>query len=92
MPSEPMFSLPALTGQVLSIFPRPIRMRVILLLEPVIIPLQLTFVQGTYFLADMLGFKLELPQREDGITKKTRPIYLDMQVVEIMTFWINVAF
>jgi len=27
----------------------------------------------------MLGFKLELPQREDGITKKTRPIYLDMQ-------------
>ncbi len=30
---------------------------------------------------DMLGFKLELPQREDGITKKTRPIYLDMQVI-----------
>jgi cysteine desulfurase len=28
----------------------------------------------------MLGFKLELPQREDGITKKARPIYLDMQV------------
>ena len=31
-------------------------------------------------ITDMLGFKLELPQREDGITKKTRPIYLDMQV------------
>jgi cysteine desulfurase len=29
---------------------------------------------------DMLGFKLELPQREDSATEKTRPIYLDMQV------------
>ncbi|KAI9459081.1 pyridoxal phosphate-dependent transferase, partial [Russula earlei] len=29
--------------------------------------------------ADMLGLKLELPQREDGVSKKTRPIYLDMQ-------------
>ncbi|KAI0273467.1 cysteine desulfurase NFS1 [Gloeopeniophorella convolvens] len=29
--------------------------------------------------ADMLGFKLELPQREDGLTAKARPIYLDMQ-------------
>jgi cysteine desulfurase len=34
----------------------------------------------------MLGFKLELPQREDGPTKKTRPIYLDMQVIEAVTF------
>jgi hypothetical protein len=33
----------------------------------------------------MLGFKLELPQRDDGITKKTRPIYLDMQVEETVT-------
>ena len=28
----------------------------------------------------MLGFKLELPEREDSISEKTRPIYLDMQV------------
>ncbi|EIN07097.1 cysteine desulfurase NFS1 [Punctularia strigosozonata HHB-11173 SS5] len=28
---------------------------------------------------DMLGFKLELPQREGSATDKTRPIYLDMQ-------------
>ncbi|KAI0053910.1 cysteine desulfurase NFS1 [Auriscalpium vulgare] len=28
---------------------------------------------------DMLGFKLEMPRREDGVTDKTRPIYLDMQ-------------
>ena len=34
---------------------------------------------------DMLGFKLELPQREDGITKKTRPIYLDMQVKDTIS-------
>ena len=30
--------------------------------------------------ADMLGFKLEMPQREDSLTGKARPIYLDMQV------------
>lgn len=35
---------------------------------------------------DMLGFKLELPQRDDGPTKKTRPIYLDMQVIETVSF------
>jgi cysteine desulfurase len=29
--------------------------------------------------ADMLGFKLEMAQREDGLTQKERPIYLDMQ-------------
>jgi hypothetical protein len=28
----------------------------------------------------MLGFKLEVPQREDSVKGKTRPIYLDMQV------------
>jgi len=28
---------------------------------------------------DMLGFKLEVPRREDSMTTKTRPIYLDMQ-------------
>jgi|SRR6266850_6503912 len=37
----------------------------------------------------MLGFKLELPQRENGITTKTRPIYLDMQVNEATSFWVN---
>ncbi|KAF7778619.1 hypothetical protein Agabi119p4_2964 [Agaricus bisporus var. burnettii] len=29
--------------------------------------------------ADMLGFKLEVPRREDSVKGKTRPIYLDMQ-------------
>ncbi|KAI9509939.1 cysteine desulfurase NFS1 [Russula earlei] len=29
--------------------------------------------------ADMLGFNLKLPQREDGVSKTNRPIYLDMQ-------------
>ncbi|KAF9013949.1 cysteine desulfurase NFS1 [Cyathus striatus] len=29
--------------------------------------------------ADMLGFKLEMPRREDSVKDKTRPIYLDMQ-------------
>ncbi|KAL9715275.1 cysteine desulfurase [Leucoagaricus gongylophorus] len=29
--------------------------------------------------ADMLGFKLEVPQRESSVEGKTRPIYLDMQ-------------
>lgn len=28
----------------------------------------------------MLGFKLEVPRREDDVTSKSRPIYLDMQV------------
>jgi cysteine desulfurase len=28
----------------------------------------------------MLGFKLEMPQREDSLFEKERPIYLDMQV------------
>ena len=41
---------------------------------------------------DMLGFKLELPQREGGITKKTRPIYLDMQVSDALSFWVNADF
>jgi cysteine desulfurase len=27
----------------------------------------------------MLGFKLEMAQREGGLTQKERPIYLDMQ-------------
>ena len=32
--------------------------------------------------ADMLGFKLANPARENAATQKTRPIYLDMQVWE----------
>lgn len=32
--------------------------------------------------ADMLGFKLANPARENAATQKTRPIYLDMQVRE----------
>lgn len=41
------------------------------------------------FITDMLGFKLELPQRNDGITKKTRPIYLDMQVKDTISSFDN---
>jgi cysteine desulfurase len=44
------------------------------------------------FLTDMLGFKLELPQREDGITKKARPIYLDMQVKDMTSSCITAVF
>ena len=29
---------------------------------------------------DMLGFKLEVPRREETLKGKARPIYLDMQV------------
>jgi cysteine desulfurase len=29
---------------------------------------------------DMLGFKLEVPHREEGLKDQARPIYLDMQV------------
>jgi len=31
----------------------------------------------------MLGFKLEVPQRESSVEGKTRPIYLDMQAGRI---------
>jgi len=31
----------------------------------------------------MLGFKLEVPQRESTMGGKTRPIYLDMQAGHI---------
>lgn len=34
----------------------------------------------TMLLVDMLGFKLDMPNREKSLTDKTRPIYLDMQV------------
>jgi len=36
--------------------------------------------------ADMLGFKLEMPRREDSLKEKTRPIYLDMQVCGIVRY------
>ncbi|KAF9454618.1 cysteine desulfurase [Macrolepiota fuliginosa MF-IS2] len=40
-----------------------------------------TYKDGSHFTprADMLGFKLEVPQREGSLEGKTRPIYLDMQ-------------
>jgi cysteine desulfurase len=31
----------------------------------------------------MLGFKLEMPRREDSLKEKIRPIYLDMQVCAV---------
>ena len=40
----------------------------------------LSFIPSLIFQPDMLGFKLEAPRREDSISTKTRPIYLDMQV------------
>ena len=39
----------------------------------------------------MLGFKLEMPRREDNVKDKTRPIYLDMQVRFRYSF-VEVAF
>lgn len=36
------------------------------------------------FSLDMLGFKLEVPHREQSLQDKTRPIYLDMQVGRII--------
>ena len=47
--------------------------------------------ESDLFFPDMLGFKLELPQREDGATKKTRPIYLDMQVIEAVSFMMQLT-
>jgi len=34
---------------------------------------------------DMLGFKLEVPRREETLKGKARPIYLDMQVRYCLT-------
>jgi hypothetical protein len=33
---------------------------------------------------DMLGFKLEMPRREDSVSDKVRPIYLDMQASDVL--------
>ncbi|KAI0064710.1 cysteine desulfurase NFS1 [Artomyces pyxidatus] len=46
-----------------------------------VVDIPATFQDDGHFAprADMLGFKLEMPRREDGVTTKTRPIYLDMQ-------------
>lgn len=38
--------------------------------------------------ADMLGFKLEMPQHEGNLKEKVRPIYLDMQV-SVTTFQLD---
>lgn len=44
-------------------------------------------------LLDMLGFKLDMPRREDSMKEKTRPIYLDMQVrtlsISILKSWLT---
>lgn len=88
MPREPMFSLPVLTERVSSMYLQRTRMRAISPLELVLFRLfiQLPCVNLINSTTDMFGFKLELPQREDGITKKTRPIYLDMQVNDTISF------
>lgn len=40
----------------------------------------------------MLGFKVEVPRREDSFTRKTRPIYLDMQVcISVFFFFFSRA-
>jgi hypothetical protein len=67
------------------------RMRAISLLELVSVPLlkSATVLKLVNLITDMLGFKLELPQRDDGITKKTRPIYLDMQVKDTISSFDN---
>ncbi|TCD68448.1 cysteine desulfurase [Steccherinum ochraceum] len=40
-----------------------------------------TYQEDSFFAprADMLGFKLELPERGNSLTQQARPIYLDMQ-------------
>jgi hypothetical protein len=35
-------------------------------------------------MTDMLGFKLEMPRREDSVSNKARPIYLDMQASDVL--------
>ncbi|KAJ7578438.1 pyridoxal phosphate-dependent transferase [Mycena floridula] len=46
-----------------------------------VVDLPATYQTETHFTprSDMLGFKLEMPQREGSLKEKTRPIYLDMQ-------------
>ncbi|KAI0076459.1 cysteine desulfurase NFS1 [Panus rudis PR-1116 ss-1] len=46
-----------------------------------VVDLPSTYQEDGFFTprADMLGFKLEMPRREDSVTGKARPIYLDMQ-------------
>ncbi|KAJ4475695.1 cysteine desulfurase NFS1 [Lentinula aciculospora] len=46
-----------------------------------VVDLPATYKDESHFTprSDMLGFKLELPQREGSLKEKTRPIYLDMQ-------------
>ena len=85
---ELMSNLLVLTEQVWSTYHLLSRMKAILLLELASICLRYPHLHKkvTLISTDMLGFKLELPQREDGPTKKTRPIYLDMQVIEAVPF------
>jgi hypothetical protein len=88
-----MSNLPELTERVSSTYLQRTRMRAISPLELVsVISLKPNpVVNSLICFTDMLGFKLELPQREDGITKKARPIYLDMQVREAISSWITEA-
>ncbi|KAJ3515734.1 hypothetical protein NLJ89_g1576 [Agrocybe chaxingu] len=46
-----------------------------------VVDLPSTYQEDNHFSPrpDMLGFKLEVPRREDSVQAKTRPIYLDMQ-------------
>ena len=39
----------------------------------------------------MLGFKLEMPRREDSVQGKTHPIYLDMQASQIRRLFPSVS-
>ena len=43
-----------------------------------------------YIQSDMLGFKLDVPRREDSMNTKTRPIYLDMQV-SLLSLVLNIC-
>ncbi|KAJ3876564.1 pyridoxal phosphate-dependent transferase [Lentinula edodes] len=46
-----------------------------------VVDLPATYKDESHFTprSDMLGFKIEMPQREGTLQEKTRPIYLDMQ-------------
>ena len=47
-------------------------------------------MRSLIFQPDMLGFKLEALRREDSMSTKTRPIYLDMQV-SLLSLVLNIC-
>jgi hypothetical protein len=78
-PAGGSFSRRVPIEQVLSMYLRRIRKRVILC-HGLVLRLSIQCSQRADHLQDMLGFKLEAPQRDGSATEQVRPIYLDLQV------------